>query len=184
MAGMPGAGKTRVIESYFGLMRTSYPESSEDSTVILNLDHEIKAHARYDVHDRASVYAVDGAYEWADERVEQRFNVAVDDARIGRIVLDGTGGNSDAKVARRAQRMDAARAAGMWVRLLYVRVSLETALRRNAKRKRVVPLATLQRYERWLESAVQAVGPHADEVEVVDNDEDVLRADDDARSRL
>lgn len=172
MAGMPGSGKTRIIESRFGLMRTSYPESSEASTVILNLDHEIKAHPRYDPQRRASVYGVEGAYEWADERVEQRFIASVADESIGRIVLDGTGGNTDAKVARRAQRMDAARASGMRVTLLYVRVSLATAMRRNARRERVVPKATLEVYERWLESAVVTLAPHADRVEVIDNDEE------------
>ncbi len=79
-------------------------------------------------------------------------------------------------------RMDAARSAGMWVTLLYVRVTLETAMRRNARRERVVPLDTLSDYFHWAESAVEMVRPHADEVLIVENDEDAPRLDEGAAS--
>jgi len=126
LAGLPGSGKTRIIKNRFGFSR--------ESESVLDLDKEIVSHEAYDPTNRAAVYDVPGAYEWADERVERAFQRALSHRHISRIVLDGTG----TKVQRRQQRMDAARAAGMVVKLLYVRVELATALKRNARRLRKV----------------------------------------------
>ena len=82
--------------------------------------------------------------------------------------MDGTG----TKVPRRTQRMMDAKRHGLWVSLLYVRVTTETALRRNEKRQRVVPRSTMLAYERQLEAAVALEKPFADAVEILDNDDD------------
>jgi len=66
------------------------------------------------------------------------------------------------------------------VKILYVRVTLETAKRRNLRRHRVVPLETLRRYEERLTEAVRMSGVDADEVEILDNDVDVHVGDVDA----
>ena len=197
LAGMPGSGKTRVIEQRYGHRLVGMPggsltdaerayrlwDSSEGScsdgearTAILDLDREMVEHPLYAPEDPAAVYNVEGAYDWADLRVEERFRKALADPSVGRIILDGTG----TKVARRKGRMAAARAAGFRVKILYVRVTLETAKRRNLRRHRVVPLETLRRYEERLTEAVRMSGVDADEVEILDNDVDVHVGDVDA----
>ena len=167
MAGIPGSGKTRIIEKRFGLLRDT-GGSSHEGTLILDLDREMRAHPAYDPEARHTVYGVKGAYEWADERVEERFQEAIQSPLLTRIVMDGTG----TKVARRKQRMLDARAAGRWITLLYVRASLETALLRNTRRKRVVPTEVLEKYEATLEASVVELRPYADVIEIFDNDED------------
>ena len=195
LAGMPGSGKSRIIGQRYGrrlvgapglgplsaeeraqqlgrLAGTSADEfKDEDSgriTAILDLDREIISHPLYSPSTPAAIYDIAGAYEWADQRVEKRFLEVLADERISRVIIDGTG----TKVARRAQRMQAARRAGFKVKILYVRVTLETAQRRNAKRNRVVPLTTLQDYERRLEASIRVGSGDADAVEILDNDVD------------
>ena len=125
-----------------------------------------RAHTRSRIHARAPLLVRTQSRNLA--RVPSLAWQAIRDESIERIILDGTG----TKVARNARRMAEARAAGIWVKVLYVRVSLETAERRNAKRDRVVPIGTLERYEQALERAVQLGRDHADAVEIVDNDQD------------
>ena len=161
MAGLPGSGKTRVIDGRYGLSRST--------TLLLDLDTEIIHHPKYDPDDPPAVYASAGAYTWADERVEERFQAALHQKhRFRRLVMDGTG----AKVERRVQRMDDASRAGWFVKLLHVDVSLETALARNAKRHRRVPEDVLAQYARLIADAVAVEAAHADEVEIFDNNAD------------
>ena len=193
LAGLPGSGKTRIIEARFGLLRES-GMSREPGTTILDLDREMVDHPEFLPDAPHLVYDVEGAYEWADNRVESRFHECVRDASISRIVLDGTG----TKVPRRTQRMLDAKRHGLWVTLrvsraieptigrlsltarvnaavcdaVYVRVKPETALRRNARRDRVVPVETMLHYARQLEAAVELERPFADTVTVIDNDVD------------
>ena len=54
--------------------------------------------------------------------------------QVSRIVLDGTGTNAE----RQRRRMRAAREAGWFVKILYVDLPLETAVRRAAQRERPV----------------------------------------------
>jgi len=194
LAGMPGSGKSRVISQRYGsrlvgspgaclaaeeraqqLAGSSagyYDDDDGSRTKVLDLDREMIAHPLYSPNDPAAIYDVEGAYHWADEKVEAQFHEALADESITRIIIDGTG----TKLARRAQRMQAARAAGLYVKLLYVKVSLRTAQRRNAKRSRVVPLSILQRYEQRLEEAIEVGRDDADVVEIVDNDVDTPSA--------
>ena len=69
MAGLPGSGKTRVIDGRYGLSRST--------TLLLDLDTEIIHHPKYDPDDPPAVYASAGAYTWADERVEEKFQAAL-----------------------------------------------------------------------------------------------------------
>jgi len=76
-------------------------------------------------------------------------------------VVDGTG----TKLARRVQRMRDAAAAGWWVKLLVVTVSLRTAAERNANRHRKVPPHVLTRYQAELDLSAATQSVYADEVE-------------------
>ena len=157
MAGLPGSGKTTAIKKLYGL----------DNVELLDIDVEMIEHPAYDVDDRAAVYALPGAYEWADRKVGERLRRilgAVSPPPL--VVLDGTG----TKVARRVMRMNEARSAGFRTTLLYVKVGLATALQRNSGRKRVVPEDVMVGYLAKLEAAIAAERGHVDEVVVYDNE--------------
>lgn len=157
LAGMPGSGKSRVC-------RMAYKDAQ-----IIDLDEEIRKHPLYDGTEPPSkIYEVPGVYDWANERVEKKFQESIRDSSIATIVLDGTG----TKVERRSSRIEAARSLGVWTILLYVKVSLETALRRNAKRDRVVPPHRLKEYQRRIEEAVRVESRLVDRYEIFDNDVD------------
>ena len=67
--------------------------------------------------------------------------------------LDGTGANYE----RTIRRMQDAKDAGFWIVLLYVKVNVETALRRNARRNRKVPEEELVAYVPTVSHAVDEV---------------------------
>mmetsp|Transcript_660 Transcript_660/g.844 ORF Transcript_660/g.844 Transcript_660/m.844 type:complete len:334 (-) Transcript_660:364-1365(-) len=158
MAGMPGSGKTRVIDALYGL--------EEPPTKILDLDIEIKKHSKYDPNRPEKVYDVDGAYNWANQQVEEAFQAALRDPNFKYVILDGTG----TKVGRRLRRIQNAKDQGLATVLIYVQISFEKALERNAKRKRVVPPHRLKEYQLLIEEAIQAEKSHVDCFQVIDND--------------
>ena len=177
MAGLPGSGKTTAIKKLYGL----------DNVELLDIDVEMIEHPAYNVDDRAAVYALPGAYEWADRKVGERLRCilgAVSPPPL--VVLDGTG----TKVARRVMRMNEARSAGFRTTLLYVKVGLATALQRNSGRKRVVPedvmvgyLAKLERRpmrEPWMRSS----GRQEERAAGVEGDVAAAGGESEARGRL
>lgn len=95
------------------------------------------------------------AYDYANEMVEARFQHVCASPCLGLPItcVDGTGTH----VHRQIRRMNQAREAGFFVVKLYVKVSVDTALARNAKRQRRVPDDILRRYVAELDQAVQAV---------------------------
>lgn len=78
--------------------------------------------------------------------------------------MDGTGTNSQRQIRRMAQ----ARQAGFFVKALYVRVPVKTAIARAAMRKRGVKPERIHAYQQRMKEAMQVAALHADEVEVVD----------------
>eukprot|EP00471_Norrisiella_sphaerica_P001128 CAMPEP_0184484558 /NCGR_PEP_ID=MMETSP0113_2-20130426/6265_1 /TAXON_ID=91329 /ORGANISM="Norrisiella sphaerica, Strain BC52" /LENGTH=315 /DNA_ID=CAMNT_0026865593 /DNA_START=643 /DNA_END=1590 /DNA_ORIENTATION=+ len=152
--GLPGAGKTTVLHRSYGL----------NNMVIIDLDHEIKAHPRYDPKNPASVYTDLEAYKWANDRVEEKFCELLVH-RQALVAVDGTG----TKTRRQFDRMRRAKRAGYWIRLLHVKVSLQTAINRQQKRRRQVPKHILKAYEQKLERALDLEIPLADEYVSVDN---------------
>jgi len=160
MAGIPGSGKTRIIDALYGL------DSPE--TVVLDLDEVMRTHPDFDPAHASQIYEVAEAYNWADAIIEQRFRQSLADGAKTYVVLDGTG----TKVERRLRRIRSARDHGMRTVLLYVKVSLETALRRNARRKRIVPPHRLKEYLVRIDDALRAEEPHVDCFDVLDNNRD------------
>jgi len=157
MIGLPGSGKSRIISNRYGVLNT---------TVVLDLDQEMFMHPAYDPADPDRLYLAHGraAYKWADDRVEARFNEALGDRRVKRLVIDGTGTNLD----RQIRRMSQAREAGYFVKALYVRVPARTAIARAAERKRGVSPERVHMYSKKMANAVAVAAEHADEVEIVD----------------
>eukprot|EP00967_Tisochrysis_lutea_P132225 scaffold230634_cov36-Tisochrysis_lutea.AAC.2 len=152
MAGLPAAGKSDLAHRRYGGERTC----------LLDLDDEIRGHPAFDAQNPHRVYYNAAAYDWADNRVEEMFQLALHDSSLSTLIVDGTG----TKLSRRLQRMRDARQAGWWVKLLVVSVSLRTAVERNLQRERQVPLRVLARYQQELDFAAATQSIEADEVEV------------------
>lgn len=83
-----------------------------------------------------------------------------------RLIVDGTG----AKFERSAKRIQEAKDHGWRTKLLHVSVTLDTAIERNAARKRQVPREVLEQYESQVLASVFALAALVDDVEVVQND--------------
>ena len=173
-AGAPGSGKTYCLHSIYGL----------DNVTMIDLDSEMKYHPNYvDRGNNSHLYEAKASYKWADEMVEKSFQKILrkpPTARSGATTLtclDGTGTHSK----RQQRRMLDAKRAGFWVVNLFVKVDLETALERNAKRERRVPEDILKTYVEELDGAVKEVNEVpglVDEFIVFDNN-----ADDGVRGR-
>ena len=166
MYGLPGAGKSRVIDLRYATDHRS-GQRRLNSTVVLDLDREIVEHPAFDPTDPDKLYlAADrSAYLWADARVEARFLESLSDSSVRRLVVDGTGTN----VERQIRRMNQARQSGFYVKALYVRVPARTAIARAAMRKRGVSPERIQHYHGQLARAMQVAKQHADEVEIFDS---------------
>lgn len=156
-----GSGKSRLIDGLYGY--------EHPVTTVLDLDAEMRCHPRFSTAEPSKIYEEGGAYNWANAIIERKFQDAVHDHNVLHIVLDGTG----TKVQRRLQRIEAAKEQGLTTILLYVRVTLETALRRNAKRQRVVPTCRLKEYQALIDDALLEEAKHVDCFEIIDNDKEV-----------
>jgi len=159
MAGLPGAGKSTVVNQRYQPHRAS--------TVVVDLDQELALHRRFDPSDPDRLYLEKSrhAYDWADRQVEARFQAALADSSVRRIVVEGTGTNCE----RQARRMRQAREAGWFVKVLYVHIPLQTAIRRAASRpRRPVSAARVCEYHAKILASLVAIEPLADEVETYD----------------
>ena len=148
-AGAPGSGKTYSLDRIYGL----------GNILTLDLDEEMKNHPDFDENNPAKLYNNKIAYQWANERLEKRYqnilmstkkNIPNDHAIL---CIDGTGTH----IERQVRRMTQAKDAGFWIVQLYVQVSFETAVLRNEKRKRSVPINVLKEYCEELEYSIDAV---------------------------
>lgn len=161
MVGLPAAGKSTVINARY--LRRNLP------TAIVDLDAEMVAHPAYDPKDPDSIYRLQEAYKWADARVEERFQDLLQNRSISRLVVDGTGTNID----RQIRRMCEARAAGWFIKVLYVRVPVRTAIQRAALRSRRVSPSKIAAYDKKINGALGVSAKHADEMETVDHSFDM-----------
>lgn len=146
--GLPGAGKSTVINARFpgGLMVD--PDSMKES------------HPDYDPKNPAALHA------WSQEETEKLWQRTLADRTEALVIVDGTGTNSD-KMVRRIRE---AQAAGYDCHLVYVRVRLATAIERNANRERVVPEHIICEKHRDIAVAFEIVAGAADTNQIVDND--------------
>jgi len=159
MSGVPGAGKSTIIEQ-------RYRPRGRKSTVVLDLDAELATHPRYDPADPDKLYFEGGtsAYDWADQRMETRFVASLANPSVRRIVIDGTGTNAE----RQTRRMRAAREAGWFVKVIYVHIPIETAVRRAAVRARPISAQRVYMYQGRIGDALEHMAHLADEFEIFD----------------
>lgn len=153
LMGNPAAGKSTVATREFGTTHT-----------FIDCDQFKAAHPDYDPKNPAALHA------WSAEQAGAMFKDACHNGR-GRWVLDGTGAN----VERMRQDIAAARQNGFTVSLFYVRCSLETSLRRNSLRDRVVPEEIVRQKAAAVAGSFEQIQRYADNVIVVENDVDVAR---------
>lgn len=159
LSGLPGSGKSRLIEALCELMTAD----------VLDLDEEIAEHPKYDRHNVSKIYSDREAYDWADRRIEARFRESVHASTTTNIVVDGTGTN----VSRLLRRIEIAKEHDFATVLIYVKVDVETALRRNARRqKRTVPIHVLHAYNDMIADAQIQVSSAVDCYFVVNNNAD------------
>ncbi len=148
--GLPGAGKSTALLA-LGL----------DSThTVLDPDAVKESHPDYDEKNPSALH------DWSMKEIEDRWVNEVLASGEGRWIVDGTGTNAE----RMVRRMRQARSVGFRIVLLYVRVSLETALARNAARPRTVPEAIIYRKASDIETAFLITTDYADETTIIDND--------------
>ena len=91
-AGAPGAGKTYTLHRLFGLENVEML----DAVDMLDLDSAMKRHPEYSEERPAELYGKIDAYNWANERVERRFQKMLrqprkEDGRGRFVCFDGTG---------------------------------------------------------------------------------------------
>ena len=144
--GMGGAGKTTVLNRL-------YP-----NITINDCDKWKLLHPDFDPKKPELVH------EWSTIQQErERFMLL---SKGETFAIDSTGKNIE-KVAR---WIADAKNAGFVVHILYIRVSVETALRRNANRTRVVPADVIIEASGMVETAYKVLSAYADSSEVINND--------------
>ncbi|RTL06461.1 ATP-binding protein [Candidatus Dependentiae bacterium] len=146
--GLPGAGKSTVVVS-----------KHESTHVVIDSDKIMASHPEYNPNDPNALY------EWAAAEAEALFMRSVA-ARAGKYLVDSTGTNSE----RMVRQMTQARAMGFTVRLIYVQCSLATSIKRNANRARKVPEWVIRQKAMDIATSFEIVAPHADSIEIVQND--------------
>jgi predicted kinase len=144
--GLPAAGKSTISRRDYASFTAIDPDAVKES------------HEDYDPANPAALHA------WSQEITEKMFAQAIIDAS-GQWIVDGTGTNAEKMV----RRMNAAKAAGFRVELLFVTVPLAVSLERNAKRERVVPTHIIKSKALDISTSFEIVAPYADNVRVVNN---------------
>jgi predicted kinase len=146
LMGLPATGKSTIGTIQFGESHRFY-----------DCDSIKESHPDYDPKNPAALHV------WSkgvlNEQIETLWNWPMN------AVLDSTGTDAE-KVGRQVMF---AKAAGMKTRLLFVTVSQEVSLERNARRTRVVPEHVILEKAAQVTETFDLVRFMFDEVEVVDN---------------
>ena len=147
--GLPGSGKSYVLGA-LGLL---------DTHTVLDSDRFMATHPDYDPKRPELLHAY-GAAALETAKAEAFATGA------GRWIVDGTGSNAE----RLVRNLREAKAAGFATRIIFVRVSLETALARNAARERTVPEAVITGKAKDIATSLELVQGEADVIDVIDNE--------------
>lgn len=146
--GLPGSGKSYTLNNMYDL----------SGFTVIDPDEIKKEKSDYDPKNPA-VY-----HEWSKEQAKIRMNRAIEEGR--NLVIDGTGTN-DSKMLRQIVNLQQE---GYVVELVYVKVRLETAIHRNNKRERTVPIDIILEKYGMIDKAVAVLSKEVDIFKVVNND--------------
>lgn len=145
-AGSPGAGKGYVIENVLA------------AQPVVDCDAWKAKHPDYDPKNPSAVHA--WSSEMASREFFERLSLGED------FIYDGTGGNTEKYV----QMIQAAQAAGFETKVVYVKVSLPTAIARNAQRERTVPEDLLRQKFAEVQTSVEILTGYVDTVQTIVNE--------------
>lgn len=146
--GLPGAGKSYTLNNNYDV--TGY--------TIIDPDEIKKEKADYD-DKKPSVY-----HEWSKKEAKARIARAM--ANDENLVIDGTGTN----VEKMYKQITELQANGYTVEILYVKVKLETAIERNSKRARTVPVEIIHEKFETISTAYEILSSIANKATVINND--------------
>ena len=148
--GLPGAGKSYVLQNYFYEFTASAVNIDPDEIKKEKMDYDPK---RPDVH-----------HEWSKREAKARMQRAMHEGV--NLSIDGTGTN----VEKMAHWIKELQCSGYTVTLCYVQVSLKTSLIRNASRERIVPEEIIREKAETISTAFELLSPLADNVRIINND--------------
>lgn len=146
--GLPGAGKSTVIAREYNVAQFSMIDP--DAIKAEKADYDPKNPAVY--------------HEWSCLQADARTAQAIADGSD--IIIDGTGTN----VENMFRKIKSLQAAAYSVTLLYVRVSLQTSIARNAARDRNVPESIIREKNQNIATAFEIISGIADQIRVINND--------------
>lgn len=146
-AGLPGSGKSTVIK-----------KSEYSNFRILDCDDIKKSHPDYNPKNPSLLHA------WSKSELKKLVNNAL--TKDDNVVLDTTGTN----VNRMLTEINMFKKAGFETVLVFVSVSLQTAIYRNAKRERTVPKDIIQSKHEVIHSCMSTLREHVDVYKVIHND--------------
>lgn len=147
--GLPGSGKSTVVRR----------EGLADGATVIDPDAVKKTSPEYDPKNPNALHL------WSKQITDRQFSNAVSSG-TGRWIIDGTGTNAEVMVTK----IKRAQAAGFRTVLVYVQVSLATALARNAARERTVPEHVVREKAEVIATSYEIVSRYVDEIKVVVND--------------
>lgn len=150
MIGLPGAGKSTIVH-------TQYADFLK-SAILLDPDKIKEEKPDYNPK-KPWVY-----HTWSKQEAEKRFLQAITDGK--NIILDGTGTN----VPKMYNRIKYLQSQGYYVKLIYVVVSLQTAIKRNNSRDRVVPEYIIREKYEVIDTSFLILSDVADESIKIKND--------------
>jgi predicted kinase len=149
MMGLPAAGKS------------TWRKSSEYSHfAVVDCDEYKEAHPDYDPKNLTMALHVESK-AWSEEKFHS--HIENDDD----FIYDGTGTNAESLV----RRINATKEAGYKTTLVYISVSLETSLARNAARDRFVPEYIIREKALDVTTSFDIVKNFVDIVTVIDNED-------------
>jgi len=148
MAGAAGAGK--------GYVRNN--DETLKSLPVVDADQFKSSHPDYDPKDPGALHV------WSSNMANRAFFKALGEGQS--FIYDGTG----TKAAKYVKMISEARSAGFAIEVVYVKVSLETSLDRNAKRERNVPVDVVHEQHELIGTSMIIIAEHADTFRVIRND--------------
>lgn len=146
--GLPAAGKSTTIDRHYKV----------NGWVVVDPDEIKKEQPSYDPK-KPEVF-----HEWSKAVAKARTAAAVEAGQ--NLIIDGTGTN----VEKMYKQIKELQKAGYHVELLYVRVSLETSLRRNAARERVVPQHVIMEKFETITEAYEILNSVVNKATIIDNE--------------
>jgi len=146
--GLPASGKSTVIRNCYNF---------DNQFKNIDPDQFKESHPDYNPKDPHALHA------WSQIETEKAFFLYMGQGVD--LIIDGTGTN----VEKMYKYVSLLQGQGYFVELIYVTVTLETSLKRNALRNRNVPENIVREKAATISYAFELIAPKVDKVTVIDN---------------